>query len=175
MRRRFITMGSTVAAAALLGAMFAGAVGARTTTMLEFGSMTGVPAAYVGAQNPIRGINGGGFPWVVAAAKGELTAGGSLELRVTGLVIDPTSAAAIAAGVAGKNPLATMKATVSCQNGAGGVTNVSTAPFPITTGLASAGGGDGQVEADLSLPQPCIAPIVFVGSNGGAWFAATGY
>jgi len=26
----------------------------------------------------------------------------------------------------------------------------------------------------LELPQPCIAPIVFVTSPGGAWFSITG-
>jgi hypothetical protein len=34
--------------------------------------------------------------------------------------------------------------------------------------------GNAKVEAQLTLPQPCIAPIVFVTSAGGAWFAATG-
>jgi hypothetical protein len=45
---------------------------------------------------------------------------------------------------------------------------VSTAPFP-----ASAT-GDADINATVSLPSPCIAPIVFVTSPGGAWFAATG-
>ena len=31
-----------------------------------------------------------------------------------------------------------------------------------------------DLEADLNLPNPCIAPIVFVTSGTGSWFAATG-
>jgi len=34
--------------------------------------------------------------------------------------------------------------------------------------------GDAKIEADIVLPTPCIAPIVFVTSPGGDWFAATG-
>lgn len=36
--------------------------------------------------------------------------------------------------------------------------------------------GNSNIDATVSLPQPCIAPIVFVtGPSGvGVWFAATG-
>ena len=54
------------------------------------------------------------------------------------------------------------------------VVNTPTGEFPATTGPASAGGGNADIEADLDLPNPCIAPIVFVTSGGGSWFAATG-
>jgi hypothetical protein len=57
----------------------------------------------------------------------------------------------------------------------GSFQNILTDPFPATTGLASAGGGNAKIEADLSLPSPCIAPIIFVTSAGGSWFAATGF
>ena len=64
------------------------------------------------------------------------------------------------------------KAIVSCQTiGAGGsatVTHVSTAGFPASME------GDSHIRATVQLPHPCIAPIVFVTSPGGAWFAATG-
>ncbi|HXQ38721.1 MAG TPA: hypothetical protein VN843_32265, partial [Anaerolineales bacterium] len=59
--------------------------------------------------------------------------------------------------------------------------NIPTELFPATTGLASAGGGNATIVADLSLPSPCIAPIIFVtgppnATNPiGAWFAATGF
>jgi len=46
---------------------------------------------------------------------------------------------------------------------------------PRTSPPASAGGGNASIEANLSLPQPCIAPIVFVTTPSGAWFAATGH
>lgn len=47
--------------------------------------------------------------------------------------------------------------------------------FPATQGFASEGGGNAKIEADLALPQPCLAPIIFVTSPGGAWFAVTVY
>jgi hypothetical protein len=34
--------------------------------------------------------------------------------------------------------------------------------------------GDAEIGAKVTLPSPCFAPIVFVTSGGGAWFAATG-
>jgi hypothetical protein len=43
-----------------------------------------------------------------------------------------------------------------------------TDPFPASST------GDSKIEATLDLPEPCIAPIVFVTSPGAAWFAATG-
>lgn len=104
---------------------------------------------------------------MISSASGELKANGRLELAVRGLVL--------AAGAnAGSNPIASFRAVVSCLTDAGGVQNVQTDAFPATTGPASSGGGNARIEANLSLPQPCIAPIVFVTSPGGAWFAATG-
>jgi len=132
--------------------------------ILEFDSMVGVSAPFAGAANAIRGVNGAGAPWVIGSAEGELTTSGHLEIKVTGLVL---------AG-SGSNPAATFRATVSCLKSDAGIQNVATATFPAATGLASAGGGNATIEADLSLPQPCIAPIIFVTSAGGSWFASTG-
>jgi len=143
------------------------AASAKEPKILEFDTMVGVPQALTGTQNPIRGINGGGLPWAIGSAKGELTAGGHLEIKVKGLVF--------AAGPnTGSNTVASFRAIVSCLGGDGSVVNVTTDPFPATTGPASAGGGNAKIEANVSLPQPCIAPIIFVTSPGGAWFAATG-
>ena len=63
---------------------------------------------------------------------------------------------------------------LSCVTATGTFSNLSTAAFPATTGPATAGGGNSDNEATVSLPSPCIAPIVFVTSSGGSWFAATG-
>jgi hypothetical protein len=141
---------------------------AKESKIMEFDTMVGVPQTLTGAQAPIRGINGGGLPWVIGAAEGELKASGHLEVKVQGLVF--------AAGPnTGKNTVTTFRAIVSCLTSTGAVENVMTDPFPATTGLASEGGGNAEIEADLTLPQPCIAPLIFVTSPGGAWFAVTGY
>jgi len=141
----------------------------REGKILEFDTMIGVPRPYTGTTNPIRGLNGGGIPWVVASAKGELRSDGKLEVEVQGLVL----------ATSGQNPVASFRVVVSCMStdsaGQAVVANRQTDTFPATTGLASAGGGNASVETMVDLPQPCIAPIVFVTSPGGAWFAATGH
>jgi hypothetical protein len=156
----------------LLSTFFIGSAipaGAKGPKILKFDTMVGVPAGLTGAQSlvPLRGINGGGIPWTVADASGELRANGHLKISVEGLVL--------AAGAnAGSNPSATFRGLVSCVNSDGTFTNILTDPFPATTGPASAGGGNAEIEADVALPHPCIAPIIFVTSGTGSWFAATG-
>lgn len=34
--------------------------------------------------------------------------------------------------------------------------------------------GDADIRADVELPEPCVAPVVFVTSPGGSWFSVTG-
>lgn len=63
---------------------------------------------------------------------------------------------------------------ISYLRGDGVVENVTSDLFPASTGPVASGGGNASIETTLSLPQPCIAPIVFVTNPGGAWFAATG-
>ena len=135
---------------------------AEPATVLKASTMVGVTGPYVGMANPIRGVNGGGIPWNIAEAKAVLLADGHLDVKVEGLVLATT----------GTNPVTTFRGLVSCQSidgtGAATVTNVSTDPFPASTA------GDSKIAQTLDLPDPCIAPIVFVTSPGGAWFAATG-
>jgi len=155
-----------------LSTFFGGSVStaiAKGPKVLKFNSMVGVPAGLTGAQSqgPLRGINGGGIAWEIGEASGELRANGHLEISVQGLVL--------AAGAnAGSNPSAVFRGLVSCVNSDGTFSNILTDPFPATTGPASAGGGNAEIVAELVIPQPCIAPIIFVTSNGGSWFAATG-
>jgi hypothetical protein len=143
---------------------------AKGPKILQFDTMVGVPAGLTGTQSqgPLRGISGGGIPWMLTDASGQLRANGHLEIEVVGLVL--------AAGAnAGRNPINSFRGLVSCVNADGTFTNILTDPFPATTGLASDGGGNATIEADLTLPQPCIAPIIFVTSPTGSWFAATGF
>ena len=143
--------------------------------ILDFDNMIGVPRPYTGGDNAIRGIPGGGLPWVIASGKGKLTVDGDLDIKVTGLVLDPNDPEVIERGLGGQNPIPAFRAIVSClsvdSGGNATTVNVMTDPFPATTGL---GAGDASLDAHLDLPSPCIAPIAFVTSPGGAWFAATG-
>ena len=156
----------------LISAFFAGSASpaaAKEPKILEFDTMVGTTAGLTGAQSqvPLRGINGGGLPWMLTSAHGELTTSGKLEIEVQGLVL--------AAGTnTGSNPSAVFRGLVSCLRSDGSVQNILTDPFPATTGPASSGGGNAKIEAIVALPQPCIAPIIFVTNAGGSWFAVTG-
>lgn len=137
--------------------------------VLEFDVMAPVSEPFTGATNAIRGIPGGGLPWEIDAAKGEVRSDGRLEVEVDGLVL--ARRAPVPAALQGTNPIASFKAIVSCLTADGGAPatlNVSTALAPATSG------GDAKIEASVELPSPCFAPIVFVTSPGGAWFAVTG-
>jgi hypothetical protein len=170
MRRRLKAVGALLAALAILATIpAAGGSGGRTIIRTQV--LTGVPLAYTGTKAPIRGVNGGGLPWVLRSGRAELSQGGRLELKVKGLVIDPDDPTAISRGVGGTNPSATFRALVSCLTEAGTTENVLSEPFPATTGL---GGGNAEAKLHLALPDPCIAPILFVTSAGGAWFASSG-
>ena len=167
---------STAMLLVLSTSFFAGSAStatAKEAKTLEFGTMVGVPRPYTGTANPIRTVPGGGLPWVVASAEGELKANGKLEIQVSGLVLDPNDPDVIESGRAGTNPSPNFKAIVSClsKDAAGNPTtvNVSTGLFPADAA------GNSEIEAKLSLPQPCIAPIIFVTNPNGSWFAATGF
>lgn len=149
-----------VLALALVG-IASSAGSAEPPTVLKASTMVGVSGPYVGTANPIRGVNGGGLPWAISDAKVVLLADGHLEIKVEGLVLVAT----------GANPVPNFRGIVSCQTISGTaatVTNVSTDPFPASTT------GDAKIAQTVDLPDPCIAPIVFVTSPTGAWFAATG-
>jgi hypothetical protein len=138
--------------------------------VLEFDMMAAVVGPYVGGAHPIRGVPGGGLPWAIDDGEGELRSDGTLEVEVEGLVlanVDPVPEA-----LRGTNPIPNFRAVVSCETidatGAAETENVRTEPFPATTD------GDSTIEATVTLPSPCFAPIVFVTHPDGPWFAVTG-
>jgi len=150
---------TALAAALVLPALGIGGGDGRKVT--DGKVLAAVTAPYTGAANPIRGLNGGGVPWKIGDASADLRADGRLNVEVEGLVLAST----------GANPVGQFKAIVSCQtitNGAATVTNVSSPLVPATTT------GDAEIDTTIDLPSPCFAPIVFVTSPGGAWFAASG-
>jgi hypothetical protein len=145
--------------------------------VLEFRTMAAVSGPYVGPANPIRGVGGGGVPWRLDQARGELRANlgdgtareiqARLEIQVRGLVVAST----------GINPSPAFRGLVSCQSQSidgsqATVVNVSTGNFPADSR------GDSDIDAVVMLPNPCFAPIVFVTNaapNPSRWFAVTGY
>jgi hypothetical protein len=138
--------------------------GSRGKDVLEFDVMTPVVAPFTGSAHPIRGVNGGGVPWQIDRGRGDLSSDGRLKIRVEGLVLVSS----------GQNPVPMFRGVVNCLTPASpdvGV-NLATAPVPASSD------GDATIKATVDLPDPCVAPIVFVTSGTGAppgsWFAATG-
>ena len=136
--------------------------------VLEFDTMAPVVEPFTGSAHPIRGVSGGGLPWELDRARGRLDANGNLSVRVDGLVL--ARRAPVPPALQGTNPIPEFRAIVSCLTPAspdvGELTRTATVP--------ASSDGDARIKAHLSLPDTCIAPIVFVTSPTDAWFAATG-
>ncbi len=163
---------STVLIAVLLvPALGAAARDTEGRKVLEFETMAPVSGPFVGTANPVRGFDGGGLPWAIASAEGELSANGNIEVHVRGLVLDPNDARVIAAGLAGVNPVPQFGVWVSCLTNStprDPGTAVTAGNFPATST------GNMDAEGTVALPRPCVAPVIFVTSPAKQWFAATG-
>lgn len=122
-----------------------------------------------GSANAIRDVPGGGLPWQIDTGTADLRADGRLHVEVEELVL--ASRAPVPPALQGTNPISQFKAIVSCQTITGGsasTANVSTPTVPASTT------GEAEIDVRVDLPSRCFAPIVFVTSPGGAWFAVTG-
>ena len=130
MRRVALGLSLAIAAALVIQATALSSGGSRDDDVLEFDTMAGVTDPFVGSAHPIRGVNGGGLPWELDEAKGELRADGRLRIEVEGLVLgrrDPVPAA-----LQGTNPVPQFAAVVNCLTAAQPLAgeNVVTAPVP---------------------------------------------
>lgn len=166
--RRGVLIGAGGAAAgsalASLGALWRPATARADASddnaaIVKFHTLAPVTGAFVGASGtPIRGLHGGGFPWALDAADGELSSDGRLRVRVRGLVL--------AAGpLIGTNPLPTFRAILSYES----LAPIFTDPVPASTT------GDADIDTHVDLPHPGFAPILFVGpGTAPVWFAVAG-
>jgi hypothetical protein len=158
--RRFFVAGA--AAVSLVAAGASAATAHEGGNLIEFDSMSPITGSAVGAVND-RGLAGGGLPWMITSASGEVDRQGHVDVTVHGLVL--------AAGAnTGKNPIPMFAATLSCVT-PHGVVNVTTGQFPATVP-----GGDSTIEDTIALPHPCKQAEVFVGAVLGGqfrWFAVS--
>lgn len=92
------------------------------------------------------GVNPGTLPWVIGESTVRVSRDGDLRVEMEGLVIP-------IAPFSGTNPLAAVAATLVCN----GVPGTATAAAPLSTA------GDGEIEAMVTVPSPCLAPAVLVG------------
>lgn len=140
--------------------------------IMKFGSLTPVTSPHANSTGTVRGIAGSGLPWVVKTGSGLLSRDGHLVVRIRGLVLaaDPS----VPASLRGTNPFPAFRAVVSCLStgpeSTTAVVNVSTGDFEANSC------GNSDIDARVSLPQTCTAPIVLVTGPGGAdfWLAVTG-
>src|SRR5439155_3759207 len=99
-----------------------------------------------------------------------LDSDGSLSVHVKGLVF--TNDPQVPPAQRGINDEPTFRALVSCVTESGNsavVQNVVTDQFPATRS------GDSHITTTVNLPNPCVAPIVFVLSGSeDKWFAVMG-
>jgi hypothetical protein len=136
----------------------------------SFDTMYGVDGPFVGDGFPIRGIPGDELPWEIQAATGSLDADGHLTIRVKGLVFKDEPE--VPPDLRGKNDEAQFRGAVSCWSEEGDqvtTVNVVTAGFPATVS------GNSTIRATVSLPNPCVAPIILVlAGSEDKWFAVAG-
>ncbi len=138
--------------------------------ILAFDTMFGVDGAFVGDTNPIRGIVGDELPWEVGSVHGRLMANGRLMIMVRGLVFanDPS----VPPDLVGTNDEPTFRGAVSCLTEANG--QVQTVNV-FTQGFKATPTGNSDIIAMVQLPNPCVAPIVFIlAGSEDKWFAVTG-
>jgi len=167
------TLLSSVASSANAGEHLRGREEIRVRVMLAFQTMYGVDGPFIGDANPIRGIPGDEAPWeITRGVIGKLFTDGHLLLHVRGLVfkdsplVQPPS-------LIGTNDASEFRAVVSCLTEEGDqtpVVNVASPNFPANEK------GNADIDAHLDLPNPCVAPIVFIlPGDEDKWFAVTGF
>src|SRR5262245_40605962 len=152
-------------------AMGAEGEGHHKRELLTFHIMFGVDGAFVGDSNPVAGIPGDELPWEISSARGHLDTDGNLFLRVKGVVFkdDPS----VPENLRGINDEEQFRAAVACmtvQSGQVVERDIFTEGFPATPE------GDSLIKAHVDLPNPCVAPIMFVlAGSENKWFAVTGF
>lgn len=156
-------------ALSVLGTGTAAAAGPGGGPVFEFGRMVGNDLT--GADGAIRGVDAGGLPWVVDEAEAKLDEGGTLKVEVEGLVL--ADEPSVPEDLRLTNPVPQFRAILSCLSpDAGSVDDVRTGTFEANEE------GDSEIEETLSVPEPCLAPIVLVAGpeeilGSDAWFAVT--
>lgn len=155
--------------------------GGGVETILSFTTMAGVDDAFIN-NTAVRGVKGDELPWDVGTVDGSLTTDGHLHLAVTGIVFsdDPR----VPPELRGINDEDEFRAVVSCLTNRAleddgtklgrGHGQIVTRNI-ITDGFAATTTGNSTIDTTVELPNPCVAPIIFViGGDEEHWFSVTG-
>lgn len=137
----------------------------------SFETMYGVDGPFIGDANPIRGVIGDELPWAIThSIRGELDSAGHLIIVVRGLVFkdDPS----VPPELRGINDEAQFRGLVSCLTEAGDAVETQNV---VTVGFPASRRGNSFIHATLTLPNPCVAPVVMVlAGSEDKWFAVSG-
>jgi hypothetical protein len=140
--------------------------------ILAFDTMYGVDGPFVGDARPIRGVIGDELPWVIGSARGRLDTDGHIKIRVHGLVFanDPL----VPPELIGKNDEDQFRAAVSCLSE--DADEHAIRAMATSDGFPATPQGDSEIDGFVQLPNPCIAPIIFIlAGSEEKWFAVTGF
>lgn len=150
----------------LLAALFGIAAWADDSTGSFASSVLGsTPGTTVG------GVVAGGAPWVIREGRA-IVSGGSLVIEVNGLLIGGPGAPPSLVGTVG--PVTAVGASLVC-GGSGGAVIASTGAVPFSAS------GNAHIEAQITVPDRCIAPVVLLrfanlaSSQLGPFIALTGF
>ena len=130
-----------------------------------FTTMYGVDGPFINPANAIRNIPGDEAPWKLSSARGFLGTDGHLRIQVRGLIF----------GDGSPNDESTFRGAVSCltEDEAAGTTPVANV---FTQGFPTGPTGDADIDAQVTLPNPCVAPVIFVlAGSEDKWFSVTGF
>lgn len=145
--------------------------------ILTFDTLTPVPGPGAGPADTVRGIAGGSLPWLLGTGAGSLSCDGHLRVRIRGLVL--AGHPPVPAALRGTNPFPAFRVTVSwlTTGTAEAAGTARTAAFAsVSTGdFEASPAGDCDIDARVSIPQPCHAPVVLVTGPAGVgnWLAVT--
>ena len=159
-----LALGLTAARASAqsgMGNPYGPSSGSKSQVILSFKTMYGVNGPFLGATNPVRGVEGDAEAWFSKSIKGTLTNRGKLSISVKGLVLPD-----------GTNDASEFRALVSCL----AVTDTTvTERNVVTDGFPATPKGNAKIKAQLTIPNPSVAPIVMIlPGDEDVWFAMTG-
>jgi hypothetical protein len=153
---------------ALLVMLPAAAMAGHPKNILSFETMFGVEGSFLGSK-VVRGIEGDRLPWEVKSVVGSLSTKGHLTINVKGLVFPNISS--VPAALRGINDEKKFRGVVSCLTDDKSTSRVNV----FTKGFKATRSGNSVIDAHVKLPNPCVAPIIFIASGSeDDWFAVTG-
>ena len=170
-RFAMLAIGLALAGLAVASSDSQASEGPPRRALTVFNTMYGVEGPFLGAANAIRGLPGDDLPWEIASAMGSVSSDGRVTVFVRGLVFPDDES--VPEELRGINDEEEFRAVVSCLSESGGMVteaNVATAPFPADIG------GNSFIWGQVDLPNPCVAPVVFiVPGDEDYWLAVSGH